>query len=122
MVFARPIVKTSEVKRLFCRYDMAIARVTMTNSNQSRITEIDSLEPTATLALFGAPWATLTTAIKARLQQLQPGQLLSVKLDDPLARVDVPAWCALTGNVLEATGAEEGGVIRFFIRKESKRR
>src|SRR5205823_14815667 len=113
IVTAHPIVKTSEVKRPICCYHMAIARVIMTNSNQSRITEVLSAEPTATLHLLGAPWATLTPAIKARLQQLQPGQVLSVKIDDPLARLDVPAWCALTGNVLQATRLEDDGITRL---------
>jgi TusA-related sulfurtransferase len=100
----------------------------MTNSNQSAITEVDTTKPTVTLELLGANGilggavAILTPAIKARRQELQPGQVLLLSLDDPLARLDVPAWCALTGNVLEATRVEEGGVTRFFIRKESKRR
>lgn len=100
----------------------------MTDRNQRAILEVGTLESAATLEflgigdLLGATWATLAPAVKAKLQELQPGQVLLVSLDDPLARLDAPAWCALTGNVLEATGVEEGGIIRFFIRKEIKRR
>jgi tRNA 2-thiouridine synthesizing protein A len=101
---------------------VAIARVIMRNSNQTCITELGSLLPTATLELLDIPWGTLTAAIKAGLQQLQPGQVLSVKLEDPLARLDMPAWCALTGNVLQATSLEDDGITRFLIRKEIKRR
>ena len=94
----------------------------MKNNNQSRIKELSSLQSTATLELLDAPWAAVTSAVKARLQQLQPGQVLSVRLDDPLALLDVPAWCALTGNVLQAASLENDGIIRFLIRKEYKRR
>jgi TusA-related sulfurtransferase len=100
----------------------------MTGGNRRATIEAGNVEPTATLELLGTgdtqgvAWATITPAIKAGLRELQPGQVLLVSLDDPLARLDVPAWCALPGKVLEATRVEEGGVIRFFIRKESKRR
>src|SRR5580765_419731 len=89
---------------------------TMLDSNRSALAEVGRVEPTATLELLGigdvlgTAWPTITSAIKARLQQLQPGQVLSVKLDDPLARLDVPAWCALTGNVLQATSLEDDGI------------
>ena len=48
------------------------------------------------------------------------GQILRVRVDDPSARVDVPAWCALTGHTL--LGVREGadGVLDFAIRKEAK--
>jgi TusA-related sulfurtransferase len=86
-----------------------------------------TLTPAATLELYGsvdragAICAVLTPAIKARLQTLEPGQVLLVRVDDQSARLDVPAWCALTGNVLQETSVEDNGVIDFFIRKESKR-
>lgn len=65
--------------------------------------------------------AVLTPNIKANLLALQPGQVLLVRTDDPFARLDVPAWCNLTGNVLQAIAQGENGIIEFFIRKESKR-
>lgn len=94
----------------------------MRSSNQSHITEGSSLQSPASLELLDTPWATLTSTVKAKLQQLQPGQMLLIKVDDPLARLDVPAWCALTGNVLQATSLENDGTTLFFIRKETKRR
>lgn len=63
----------------------------------------------------------LTPAIKARMSALEPGQVLLVRVDDPSALLDVPAWCALTGHVLAATAHEENGVLDFFIRKVSRR-
>jgi tRNA 2-thiouridine synthesizing protein A len=62
--------------------------------------------------------ATLTPSIKARLKDFESGQVLEVRVDDPGARLDVPAWCRLTGNTLVAM-VEEGPVItRFFLRKK----
>jgi tRNA 2-thiouridine synthesizing protein A len=98
----------------------------MTTNKETITSELSTLEPAATLELLGigdslgAACATLTPAIKVGLQELQLGQVLLVRVDDPSARLDVPAWCALTGNVLQAT-TEEGGVLCFFIRKERKR-
>jgi len=85
------------------------------------------IQPAATLELLGTgdslgtTCSTLTLAIKAALRELQIGQILLVRVDDPSARLDVPAWCALTGNVLQAVTEEEGGVLRFLIRKELKK-
>lgn len=97
-----------------------------------RNTETESDEigrpiPVATLELLdsgdrsGSACAVLTPAIKAKLQQLEQGEILLVRVDDPSARLDVPAWCSLTGNVLQAKAEEDNGILDFFIRKESKR-
>jgi tRNA 2-thiouridine synthesizing protein A len=83
--------------------------------------------PAATLELLessdrsGSACAILTPAIKAKLMELEPGQILLVRVDDPSARLDVPAWCSLTGNVLQAKAEEDNGILDFFIRKEGKR-
>ena len=69
----------------------------------------------------GSACAVLTPAIKAKLTELDLGQILLVSVDDPSARLDVPAWCNLTGNVLQAQAEEDNGILDFFIRKESKR-
>ncbi len=69
----------------------------------------------------GSACAVLTPAIRAKLMELEPGQILLVRVDDPSARLDVPAWCSLTGNVLQAQAEEDNGILDFFIRKESKR-
>ena len=71
-------------------------------------------------AAGGPVCAVLTPAIKARLRDLAPGQILRVRVDDPSARVDVPAWCALTGHTLLGVREGAGGVLDFAIRKEPK--
>jgi tRNA 2-thiouridine synthesizing protein A len=75
------------------------------------------------LAVAGAPGsacALLTPAIKGKLKELEPGQVLLVRTDDPAAHLDVAAWCSLTGNPLLGM-REQGGVFSFFIKKQEVR-
>ena len=66
----------------------------------------------------GAACALLTPAIKARLREMAPGQVLEVRVNDPTARLDVEAWCQLSGNPLVAITSEAPDVLRFFVRKK----
>lgn len=45
------------------------------------------------------------------------GQVLEVRVDDPAARVGVPAWRRLAGHTLLATIEDDEGSTRFFLRK-----
>jgi tRNA 2-thiouridine synthesizing protein A len=50
------------------------------------------------------------------LKEAERGDLLELLATDPGARSDVPSWAKLSGNeLLEAT--EDGGILRFVIRK-----
>ncbi len=99
----------------------------MMRNTESESEEVRRLIPAATLELLessdrpGSACAVLTPAIKAKLTELEPGQILLVRVDDPSARLDVLAWCSLTGNVLQAQAEGDNGVLDFFIRKEIKR-
>jgi tRNA 2-thiouridine synthesizing protein A len=99
----------------------------MMGNRESVSEEVERPIPAATLELLessdrsGSACAVLTPAIKAKLMELEPGQILLVRVDDPSARLDVPAWCSLTGNVLQAKAEEDNGILDFFIRKEGKR-
>jgi TusA-related sulfurtransferase len=66
----------------------------------------------------GAACALLTPAIKARLREMASGQVLEVRVNDPTARLDVEAWCQLSGNPLLAIMEEAPDVLRFFVRKK----
>jgi len=72
-------------------------------------------------AMQGALCALLAPALKARLKEMTPGQVLLARVDDPSARLDVEAWCALTGHDLLATTEDENGVLSFYIRKSEKK-
>lgn len=81
--------------------------------------------PAATLEFLGSSHASvsacavLTPAIRSRLRELEAGQVLLVRTDDPTSRLDVSAWCDLTGNVLQATH-KHGGIFNFFIEKSGQ--
>ena len=74
------------------------------------------LEMVSNPALAGSTCAVLTPAVKARLRELQPGQVLEVRVDDPTAVDDMTAWTRLAGHELVQT-VREGEIIRFFVRK-----
>ena len=67
----------------------------------------------------GATCATLTPTIKARLREMQPGQVLEVRVDDQAAVLDVTSWSRLSGNQLLAMVEEESGLIRFYLQKKA---
>ena len=53
---------------------------------------------------------------RKRLVALEPGQTLKMLADDPAALVDVPHYCAESGNAL--AGVEDQGTHQvFFILK-----
>lgn len=66
----------------------------------------------------GTTCALLTPAIKARLRELLPGQVLEVRVDDPLAREDIASWCRLAGHELLAA-VEVGPLLRVYLRKKA---
>lgn len=53
---------------------------------------------------------------RKRLQGMKEGQVLIVETTDPLAVIDVPAFCAEDGHRLASSKAVEGG-HRFTIEK-----
>ena len=51
-----------------------------------------------------------------RMRKMQPGQVLELLANDPVAKKDVPGWCQDTGN--EFLGREdEDAHSRFYVRK-----
>jgi TusA-related sulfurtransferase len=75
--------------------------------------EFDTSDPS-----HGFTCATLTPTIKSKLRELEGGQILEVRVDDPAARLDVPAWSRMSGNELIATVEEDAERTRFYLRKK----
>jgi TusA-related sulfurtransferase len=84
-----------------------------------RETARPSAEPTADTVLegFGHTCGTIEPMMKLRMRTLESGQVLEVRVDDPAARLGVPAWSRLTGHVLLATIEDDQRRTRFFLRK-----
>ena len=52
----------------------------------------------------------------ARIKQLKTGEVLEVVADDKGIKMDMPAWCRITGH--EFLGIEEeGGEIKVYVKK-----
>jgi len=66
----------------------------------------------------GTGCARLTPAVKAKLRELQPGQVLEVRVDDPAAREDIASWCRLTGHTLLAVTEAPPQTLHFFVRRQ----
>ena len=66
----------------------------------------------------GSTCAVLTPMIKSKLREMQSGQVLEVRVDDPSARGDIEAWSRLSGNTLLKFVDDEGRVLRFFVKKK----
>ena len=74
--------------------------------------------PDAVLDGLGDVCATLTPRMKVKLGELESGDFLEVRTDDPAAREGVPSWSRLTGNDLIKTLEEDDRRTRFFVRKK----
>jgi TusA-related sulfurtransferase len=66
----------------------------------------------------GSTCAVLTPAIRAKLREMQSGQILEVRVDDPSARNDIEAWSRLSGNTLLKVINNSGSELRFFVKKK----
>ncbi|MDI6029107.1 sulfurtransferase TusA family protein [Corticibacterium sp. UT-5YL-CI-8] len=53
---------------------------------------------------------------RKRLSAMQPGEQLSLETTDPLAVIDIPAFCIEDGHRLISSDAVEGG-RRFLIER-----
>jgi tRNA 2-thiouridine synthesizing protein A len=58
----------------------------------------------------------------ADIRHLEPGRVLEVLADDPVALVDMPNWCKSSGHGYLGWSQGEGGVLRFFIEVRRGRR
>jgi TusA-related sulfurtransferase len=67
---------------------------------------------------IGATCALLTPLIRSKLNEMQSGQVLEVRVDDPTARDDIEAWSRLSGNALLQVIDDQGPEQRFFVMKK----
>jgi tRNA 2-thiouridine synthesizing protein A len=79
---------------------------------------LEMLTTAETAAAEGATCAVLTPAIKAKLGDLAPGQVLEVRVNDPTARDDIASWCRLSGHELLTVIEEPPSLLRAYVRKK----
>jgi len=51
-----------------------------------------------------------------RMRKMQPGQVLELLANDPVAKKDVPGWCQDTGNEFLAR-EDVDNHLKFYVRK-----
>ena len=73
--------------------------------------------PDAVLDAYGQLCGTIEPAMKALMRALSSGQVLEVRVDDPTARLGVPAWCRLAGHTLASAVEEDQYRTSFYLRK-----
>jgi TusA-related sulfurtransferase len=66
----------------------------------------------------GSACAILTPSIKRKLGEMNSGQVLEVRVDDPTAKEDIEAWCRLSGNPLLKMDRGMGQELRFYLMKK----
>lgn len=76
------------------------------------------LEWTSAAPTQGTVCALLTPAIKAKLREMAPGQVLEVRVSDPTARDDIASWCRLSGHELLALTEDPSQGVRAYLRKK----
>lgn len=76
------------------------------------------LEWASTTPAQGTTCALLTPAIKAKLREMAPGQILEVRVNDMTARDDIVSWCRLSGHELLALAEEPPQLVRAYLRKK----
>jgi TusA-related sulfurtransferase len=54
-----------------------------------------------------------------RVREVEIGDLVGVVTGDAAARVDVPAWCRMTGQEYVGEEAADDGVPRYVVRRVS---
>jgi tRNA 2-thiouridine synthesizing protein A len=69
-------------------------------------------------AAEGTVCALLTPAIKSKLREMAPGQVLEVRVNDATARDDIAAWCRLSGHELVTTVEEPPQLLHAYLRKK----
>jgi len=69
-------------------------------------------------ATNGSACALLTPAIRSKLREMDSGQVLEVRVDDPSAKEDIEAWCRLSGNLLLGINEHQGQELQFFVKKK----
>lgn len=67
---------------------------------------------------FACPMPVLKT--RKRLAGMEPGARLWIETNDPLAVLDIPAFCAEAGHQLVETVATDGG-HRFHIERRAEK-
>ena len=68
------------------------------------------------LEAYGVPCGVLEPMMKARMRDLETGEVLEVRSDDPGAPAGIPSWSRLTGHTLVRVQDDPNGFTSYFLR------
>ncbi len=74
------------------------------------------MTPTQTIDAIGLLCPLPVLRLRKALQSLAPGETLCLLADDPVARIDIPHFCAEQGETL-LSATPQNGATAFVIRK-----
>lgn len=75
-------------------------------------------DPDVVVEAYGQSCGLLEPILKARMAELDSGQILEVRSDDPSVPDGIAAWSRLTGNELLSSDLEDDGDARFRLQKK----
>lgn len=78
--------------------------------------QLSDPNPNAALDLRGYRCPIPVLKARKRLETMAAGERLEILADDPVAKIDMPHFCAEAGHVLEHA-AEHDGRLVFVIKK-----
>lgn len=86
-------------------------------SSSARRTDLTDIRVAATLDTGEQTCATLIRSIQQAILPLQPGAVLAVNSHDLSARLDLPAWCRMTGHGYLGNDDHETYTIHYLRKR-----
>lgn len=85
---------------------------------RDKTTKETTTSPDALIEAYGHSCGLLELILKARMEELDSGQVLEIRSDDPSVSDEIASWCRLIGCELLSSDLEDNGNARFYLRKK----
>lgn len=86
-------------------------------SSSARRAELDAIPHAATIETGDQTCATLIRSVQRAIRPLEAGAVLAVNSLDPSARLDLPAWCRMTGHSYLGNEDHETYTIHYLQKR-----
>lgn len=74
--------------------------------------------PDRVVEAYGCGCGEIEPLLRDRMRDMESGQILEIRGDQPELRAGIPAWGRISGNQLVAMSEEPGGRLRFLLRRK----
>ena len=75
-------------------------------------------DPDLVVEAYGSGCGEIEPLLRDRMRQMESGQILEIRGDQPELGGGIPAWSRISGNQLVAMSDEPGGRLRFLLRRK----